>query len=148
MVVAVQYRLGIFGFLSHPELTRQALALGISGAIRNQDSTEYLSDFLRNPYTRAEAWKFVQSHWPDVEKTFTMSSGLALVSGAGNFCDADAASNVSAFFKVHTVPSTERALRQAVERINSCADLKKMQGSNLQGWLAAHSGAATSGAGN
>ena len=131
-----------------PELTRQALALGISGAIRNQDSTEYLGDFLRNPYTRAEAWKFVQSHWPDVEKTFTMSSGLALVSGAGDFCDADAASNVSAFFKVHTVPSTERALRQALERINSCADLKKMQGSNLQGWLAAHSGAATSGAGN
>jgi len=129
-----------------PELTRQALALGVSGAIRNQDSTGYIGDFLRNPYTRTEAWRFIQSHWPDVEKTFTTASGYALVSGAGNFCDADAASNVSAFFKVHTVPATERTLRQAVERINACADLKKMQGSNLQGWLVTH--IAGTGAGN
>lgn len=129
-----------------PELTRQALALGVSGAIRNQDSTGYISRFLRNPYTRAEGWKFIQNHWNDVEKTFTPSSGVALVAGAGYFCDADAAANVSAFFKVHTVPSTERTLRQSIERINACADLKKMQGSNLQSWLVTHSGG--SGAGN
>jgi aminopeptidase N len=129
-----------------PELTRQALALGVSGAIRNQDSTEYISAFLRNPYTRMEGWKFVQTHWNDVEKTFTASSGKELVYGAGSFCDADAASNVSAFFKVHTVPSSERTLRQSLERINACADLKKMQGSNLQSWLATHSSG--TGAGN
>ena len=120
-----------------PELTRQALALGVSGVIRNQDSTGYISDFLRNPYTRTEAWKFIQGHWVDVEKTFTTSSGSSLVAGAGNFCDADTASNVRAFFKVHTVPAAERTLRQSVERINACVDLKKMQGSNLQGLLAA-----------
>ena len=129
-----------------PELTRQALALGVSGAIRNQDSTGYISRFLRNPYTRTEAWKFIQSHWNDVEKTFTMSSGASLVASAGYFCDAEAAANVSAFFKVHTVPASERTLRQSVERINTCADLKKMQGSNLQGWLATHSSG--TGAGN
>jgi len=73
-----------------------------------------------------------------VEKTFTISSGPSLVVGAGYFCDPDAASNVSAFFKVHSVPASERTLRQSVERINACADLKKMQGSNLQSWLATH----------
>lgn len=129
-----------------PELTRQALALGVSGAIRNQDSTDYIGSFLRNPYTRAEAWKFVQSHWNDVEKTFTTSSGSGLVYSAGSFCDVDAAANVSAFFKVHTVPAAERMLRQAVERINACADLKKMQGSNLQSWLVTHTSG--TGAGN
>jgi len=129
-----------------PEVTRQALALGISGAIRNQDSTEYISGFVRNPYTRAEAWKFVQNHWSDVEKTFTPSSGSELVYSAGSFCDAEAASNVSAFFKVHNVPSSERTLRQAVERINACADLRKIQGTNLQSWLSANS--AGTGAGN
>src|SRR5215469_7418119 len=129
-----------------PEVTRQALALGISGAIRNQDSTEYISGFVRNPYTRAEAWKFVQNHWSDVEKTFTPSSGSELVYSAGSFCDAEAASNVSAFFKVHIVPSSERTLRQAVERINACADLRKIQGTNLQSWLSANS--AGTGAGN
>jgi len=129
-----------------PEIIRQALGLGVSGAIRNQDSTGYISGFLRNPYTRTEAWKFIQSHWSDVEKTFTISSGPSLVAGAGYFCDADAASNVSAFFKVHTVPASERTLRQSVERINACAELKKMQGSNLQSWLVTHSSG--TGAGN
>jgi len=130
----------------NPELTRQALALGVSAAIRNQDSTAYISGFVRNPYTRDEAWKFVQNHWNEVEKTFTPSSGSELVYSAGTFCDAEAASNVSAFFKVHTVPSSERTLRQAVERIKACADLKKIQGSNLQGWLSTHS--VGTGAGN
>ncbi|HVH87452.1 MAG TPA: M1 family metallopeptidase, partial [Terriglobales bacterium] len=129
-----------------PELVQKALELGISDAIRNQDSTSYISEFLRNPETRQQAWKFIQSHWTDVEKTFTTSSGSELVSGAGQFCNADSASNVSAFFKVHTVPASERTLRQAVERINSCVELKKMQESNLQSWLVDHSSLQTAGA--
>jgi hypothetical protein len=43
------------------------------------------------------------------------------------------------------VPASERALRQAVERINSCADLKKLQEANLQTWLNEHSGATAAG---
>jgi aminopeptidase N len=124
-----------------PELTEKALELGVSGAIRNQDSTGYLSRFLIDPATRATAWKFVQTRWDDVAKTFTMSSGAALVYSSGRFCDADAASRVGGFFKVHTVPSSERALRQTVERINSCVDLRKMQDMNLQSWLAEHGNA-------
>ena len=123
-----------------PELVRKALELGVSSAIRNQDSTGYISGFLRNPDTRNESWKFIQTHWNAVEKTFTPSSGAYLVASTGEFCDADAASNVNAFFKVHPVPSSERALRQSVERINSCADVKKLQSSSLQAWLADHSG--------
>jgi aminopeptidase N len=124
-----------------PELTRKALELGVSGVIRNQDSTRYISNFLRNPATRNETWKFIQTHWNAVERTFTTSSGADIVHGAGQFCDEDAASNVSAFFKVHPVPASERRLRQAVEGINSCVELKKMQQANLQSWLADHSSA-------
>jgi aminopeptidase N len=137
--------------LSHfekPELVEKALELGVSGVIRNQDSTGYISRFLRNPETRAVAWKFILTHWTDVEKTFTTSSGATLVASTSQFCDADAASNVSAFFKVHPVPASERALRQAVERINSCVDLKKLQESNLRAWLAEHGGLQAAGGGN
>jgi len=121
-----------------PELVKKALELGVSGVIRNQDSTGYISAFLRNPETRPIAWKFIQSRWNDVEQTFTTSSGATLVASTGQFCDSDAASNVNAFFKIHPVPASERALRQAIERINSCVDLKKLQESNLQAWLAEH----------
>ena len=128
-----------------PDLVQKAMQLGVSGAIPNQDSTRYLSFFLRNPEARTTAWKFVQTHWPEVEKTFTTSSGASLVFGSGEFCDADAASNVNAFFKVHPVPASARALRQTIERINSCADLKKLQGANLQSWLVEHSGSQAAG---
>src|SRR6185437_8234673 len=124
--------------LSHfekPELLQKAMELGTSSAIRNQDSTGYLSQFLQHPQTRALAWKFIQSHWNDVEKTFTTSSGSDVVFAAGQFCNEDAAANVSAFFKVHPVPASERVLRQSVERINSCVDLRKLQERNLQSWL-------------
>jgi aminopeptidase N len=124
----------------NPELVKRALELGISGTIRNQDSTKYIAHFLRNPVTRAEAWKFVRTRWNDVEKTFTTSSGASLVVSAGSFCDDEAASNVSAFFKVHPVPASERALRQAIERIRACVDLKKLQEANLERWLSQHRG--------
>ena len=134
--------------LSHfenPEILPKAVQLGTSSAIRNQDAAYYLSDFLRHPETRAQAWKYIQTHWNDVEKQLTTSSGGVIVTAAGQFCDEDAASNVSAFFKVHPVPASERTLRQSVERINSCLDLKKLQGSNLQSWLADHSSVQASG---
>jgi aminopeptidase N len=131
-----------------PELTQKALALGVSGVIRNQDSTRYVTEFLRNPATRDVAWKFIQTHWSDVEKTFTFGSGGDLVSSTGQFCEPEAAQKVSAFFKVHIVPASERALRQAVERINSCADLKKLQQSNLESWISQHNGPQVPAGGN
>ncbi|HEU5232081.1 MAG TPA: M1 family metallopeptidase [Terriglobales bacterium] len=134
--------------LSHfenPEILPKAVQLGTSSAIRNQDAAYYLSDFLRHPETRQLAWKYIETHWSDVEKQLTTSSASRIVTAAGQFCNEDAASNVSAFFKVHPLPASERALRQAVERINSCTDLKKLQGSNLQSWLADHSSAQASG---
>ena len=130
-----------FDALSHfekPDLLQKALDLGTSSVIRNQDSSRYFSQFLQNPETRQAAWKFVQTHWKDVEKTFTTSSGSELVSAAGQFCNSDSASNVGAFFKVHPVRASERTLRQAIERINTCVDVKKMQQANLQSWLFDH----------
>jgi aminopeptidase N/puromycin-sensitive aminopeptidase len=132
-----------------PELVEKAMELGVSGAIRNQDAPRYIAGFLRNPATRTQAWSFVRKRWNEVSKDLTasLSSGSYLVSSAGQFCDADASSDVSAFFKVHPVPASERALRQALERINSCADLKKMQAPNLQSWLGEHGSTQTASSG-
>ena len=131
-----------------PDLVQKALELGVSDVIRNQDSTAYISRFLQNPATRNEAWKFIQTHWKQVEGTFTTSSGSRLVASTGEFCDASTVENVKTFFSVHTVPASDRALHQALERINSCADLRRLQESNLQSWLADHSGAQSRAAGD
>ncbi|MBV9434838.1 MAG: M1 family metallopeptidase [Acidobacteria bacterium] len=123
-----------------PELVQKAMELGISGTIRNQDASSYLGTFLRNPAARESAWKFLETHWRDVEQTFVGGFGNTyLVEDMGSFCAADAVSRVSGFFRVHPVPGAERTMRQAVERINSCIDLRKLQGADLQSWLVQHS---------
>ncbi|MFL6436287.1 MAG: M1 family metallopeptidase [Terriglobales bacterium] len=133
-----------------PELVDKAMQVGISGVIRNQDAPGYIASFMRNPATRPQAWTFVRKHWNEISKDFTASlfGGSYLVLSAGQFCDTDAASDVNAFFKVHPVPAAERALRQSLERINSCADLKKMQSPNLQTWLIEHGSTQTASGGH
>ncbi|HET9743909.1 MAG TPA: M1 family metallopeptidase [Terriglobales bacterium] len=139
--------MGALSSFEKPELVKKALELAVSGQIPNQDSAAFLSSFLRNPGTRDEAWKFIQTHWDEVQKQFTTWSGAYVVGSAGQFCSEDKASDVKAFFSVHEVRASDRALRDALERINSCADLRKLQQENLQSWLFNHtSGQAAAGA--
>jgi hypothetical protein len=42
---------------------------------------------------------------------------------------------VQAFFTAHPAPAAERSLKQAVEQINYCVDLKTQQGPQLASWL-------------
>jgi aminopeptidase N/puromycin-sensitive aminopeptidase len=46
------------------------------------------------------------------------------------------------FFTSHTAPAAERSLKQSVEQINYCVDLKTLQGPQLASWLQ-QSGAAS-----
>jgi hypothetical protein len=38
-------------------------------------------------------------------------------------------------FTSHRAPGAERALRQSLERINSCIEFKQLQGGNMQKFL-------------
>jgi hypothetical protein len=42
---------------------------------------------------------------------------------------------VQAFFTSHPAPAAERSLKQAVERMNYCVDLKTLQEPQLAAWL-------------
>jgi hypothetical protein len=76
-----------------------------------------------------------------VEKKLAGSGGDALVSSTGSFCDADARTDVAAFFGEHKIPGTERTLRLSLERIDACINYRKRQQPELAGWLARHAAA-------
>jgi aminopeptidase N/puromycin-sensitive aminopeptidase len=100
---------------------------------------------LSNPRTRVPAWEWVKKNWPAVENKITMSSGGGIIAGAGSFCDATSRDDVQQFFTAHKVPSAERTLKLAVERINSCIGYKTRQQDNLAAWLQQHPGGSAAG---
>jgi aminopeptidase N/puromycin-sensitive aminopeptidase len=127
----------LLGF-EDPALLKRTILFATGPNVRNQDAPFIFSGALQNPYTREQAWPLIKENWPAIEKKFTMSSGSAVVNGAGGFCTAQEKHDVQQFFTEHKVASSERALRQALERIDNCIDFRANQGQNLQQWLSQH----------
>jgi len=128
-----------------PQLVQRLLQLSVSPEIRNQDAPFMVSSVLMNADSQETAWPWIKQHWDDVEKKITMSSGITIVSGTQNFCSAEARDDVQRFFSEHKVPSSERALKQAVERIDSCISFREHQQTNLAAWLGQHGSANAAG---
>jgi hypothetical protein len=100
---------------------------------------------MDNPAGEKLAWNFVRSHWSQIEKIMAGYNTGSLVSTTGSFCDAVMRDEVKQFFSQHPVPSAERSLRQAQERVNYCIDLKAQTSPALAMWL--HRNEASPGAG-
>jgi hypothetical protein len=60
---------------------------------------------------------------------------IELVEATGSFCEADLRDQAQEFFASHEVPSAERSLRQALDQMSYCIDLKSQQTIQLAAWL-------------
>jgi aminopeptidase N len=123
-----------------PQLVERTLELAVSPYTRNQDAPHMIADVLSKPANEPVAWPWIKAHWPDVEKKITMSSGGEIITATRSACDTATRDDVQQFFTQHKIPSAERTLRQAVERINSCTSYRERQQGNLAAWLDQHSG--------
>jgi aminopeptidase N/puromycin-sensitive aminopeptidase len=122
---------------SDPQLLQRTLEYAVTEA-RSQDSVPIISRVMRNPAGQKLAWDFVRAQWTTIEKRgggFGGASTAGLVGSAGVFCDSASRDEVKEFFAAHPVPSAERGLRQSLERIDYCIDLKSRQGPDLAMWL-------------
>ena len=130
------YRLGrSFNSFDSPELVKRTILYGLSSQVRNQDAAFIFAGELQNPRSRDTAWQVIKENWPAVQKTFTMSSGGAVVASAGGFCDPQSRADVAQFFTEHKVASAERGLKQSLEQIDSCIDFRNNQSQKLEQWL-------------
>jgi aminopeptidase N/puromycin-sensitive aminopeptidase len=75
-----------------------------------------------------------------VQPEVTTDLGSLLVSYAGSFCATEAHDDVKSFFASHPVPASNVSLKHALENIDSCVELRRLQEPNLKTWLAAQAG--------
>jgi hypothetical protein len=78
---------------------------------------------------------FVRSHWAGVEKAGGPFAGSQVERSTGGFCDTKYRDEVKDFFSAHKLSAGERTLKQSLERINNCIDLKSLQSDQLASWL-------------
>jgi aminopeptidase N len=123
---------------SDPKLLERTLAYAISPEVRSQDSLMVVSDVMRNPAGTKLAWDFVRAHWNEIANLGGAFGGGMIVENTSSFCDASMRDEVKDFFATHHAPAADRALKQSLERINYCVDLKAQQGTQLASWLQTH----------
>ena len=132
-----------YGFLytltqfTDPKLLKRTLELAFSSDVRSQDALGLVRAVMGSADGEKVGWDYVRSHWAEVQKAGGPFAANTMVSGTGSFCDAGLRNQVTEFFSDHKVEG-ERTLRQALERINSCIDLKSHQSGNLAAWLGEH----------
>jgi aminopeptidase N len=127
-----------------PNLVQRTLQYAVSGA-RSQDADLIIGRVMRNPEGAKLGWDFVRSRWGTTDKAngaFGGGSAGGLVASTGSFCDPAMRGEVKQFFAEHPVPAAERTLKQALEQIDYCIDMKERQGPELASWLQKQAGAA------
>jgi aminopeptidase N/puromycin-sensitive aminopeptidase len=135
-----EFQIGALRLLAefeNPELVQRSLNYAVSGKVRNQDAAIQLAIALEIGESRDQAWQFIQSNWDKVKAQLTTTMGAILVSSSGSFCTEQGREQVQSFFSTHKVAAADRSLRQAIERINGCIELRSLQEPQLKTWLAA-----------
>ena len=121
-----------------PALTKRTLEFAVSSEVRTQDTGTLLGNLVAHPWSRDASWKFVQEQWATLIRQLGTFQGIPGIIGAtGAFCSSSAADEVRRFFEKNPVPSSERTLRQALERIENCSALVARQAPAMSRWLAA-----------
>jgi aminopeptidase N/puromycin-sensitive aminopeptidase len=123
---------------SDPKLLERTLDYAISPEVRSQDSLLVIADVMRNSAGAKLAWDFVRAHWSEIVNLGGAFGGGMIVGTTSSFCDAGMRDEVKDFFATHHAPASERTLKQSLERMNYCVDLKAQQVRQLSSWLQSH----------
>ena len=122
-------------YFSDPKLVERTLQFALSRDMRSQDSPYLISAVMQVPAVETQAWPFVRDHWTGIEKLGGAFAGATVVQATGSFCDASLREQVKEFFTAHPAPAAERSLKQSIERMNYCIDVKTQQQNRLASWL-------------
>jgi aminopeptidase N len=119
-----------------PGLVKRTLDFSVSEAVRTQDAATLIAGLMGRPWARDAAWEFTRTQWTTITQKLGTFQGIpAIINALGNFCSAERASEIRAFFKQNPVPAAERTLQQALERIENCAALDARQSAPFTTWL-------------
>jgi aminopeptidase N len=120
-----------------PSLTKRTFEFVLSPAVRNQDMNLIGALFNYEP-TQPVAWDLLKQHFKELQTKSGADiggGGGGFVGVAGVFCDAKMRDESQEFFAAQHIPGTERPLRNAKDRVNSCIALRSLQQNNLAEYL-------------
>jgi aminopeptidase N len=127
---------GALAWFERPALVERTLAFALSDRVRTQDIGQLIAALLVRPASQQATWAFVKAQWPTLTKKLGTFQGIPVIVGAtGGFCSTAAAEDVRQFFARNPPPSADRRLRQALERIESCAAFAGRQSPAFAAWL-------------
>jgi len=127
---------GALAWFERPALVERTLAFALSDRVRTQDTGQLIAALLVRPAAQQAAWEFVKAQWPTITQKLGTFQGIpAIIAATGSFCSAAAAEDVRQFFARNPVARADRALGQALERIENCAALVARQSPALSAWL-------------
>jgi aminopeptidase N len=127
--------LQVLAQFENPDLEKRSLDYALTSKVRNQDAAIQFAIALQIDATRDLAWHYIQEHWDAIHAVLTPELGNILVGSTGTFCSDEARDQVQQFLSTHKVASADRAAKHAIERINGCIELRKLQEPNLQKFL-------------
>jgi aminopeptidase N/puromycin-sensitive aminopeptidase len=119
----------------NPKLLERTLEYAISSSVRSQDTLGLIAAVMKNPAGGKLAWEFVQAHWSDIDKVGGGFTSGEVVGATNVYCETGLHDQVQDFFTQHKVPTAQRTLKQSLESIHTCADLKSRQTPELSQWL-------------
>jgi puromycin-sensitive aminopeptidase len=120
-----------------PALVERTLNFALSPEVRTQDTGTLIAGLLGQPRSRDAAWRFVKAQWATlIQKLGTFQGIPGIIGALGSFCSEQAAMDIRQFFQKNPVLSSERSVRQTIERIEACAAVVDRQSPALTMWLA------------
>ncbi len=124
-------------YVKSPNLVKQFLRFALSNKVRNQDAPFLLASAIRNPYSRQQAWRFIESNWTELTKRFGFGGNLLnrIIQSLGSVTSHNEAKNIEAFFKRNPAPGAAMTLRQVLEKAHSQASWKEREYSAIDQWL-------------
>ena len=114
---------------------KRTLEYSLSPDIRNQDFEGFLSSTAEPVANQHVAWDFLKSNWSNISPKLATYSPGTIIKTAQEFCESGLRTDVENFFAQHRIEGADRSLRQTLERIDNCVNLKQQQQTNLAEWL-------------
>jgi aminopeptidase N/puromycin-sensitive aminopeptidase len=117
-----------------PSLVRRTIDYILSPAVKAQNVIS-VGGLFSKPEMHTVAWEYFKMHFKELYDKAGPTNGSDLVSIAGRFCDSKLRDDSQSFFASQSLPGTERPLRNALDRVNACIELKSLQQANLSAFL-------------
>jgi aminopeptidase N len=129
-----QYR-GALTYFSDPVLQKRTLDYAMSTEVRSQDLPRIIAGLLTRPSSSHNTWDFVKANWDALQRTGIFQGVPAIVESTASFCDEPTRDDVARFFEAHQSRALERQVRQSLETIDRCIQLRNQQKQNLTAFL-------------